>query len=150
RSVFPGHGALLAANAPECLYSLPLPRRRLYMTSFRRISPARVEQLAERLADRDWAILRSLARVRVLTGIQLDRLHFGDVAASARPRVRRRVLSRLREWRAVTALERRVGGVRAGSVGLIFALDSAGHQVLALEQRTAGEATPTGRVRRPR
>jgi hypothetical protein len=36
------------------------------------------------------------------------------------------VLARLVAWRVLTTLERRIGGVRAGSSGLVYALDSAG------------------------
>lgn len=120
------------------------------MTGARRVSAAQVERLVGRLGPRDWAVIDDLQRVRVLTGAQLDRLHFTDIAPSARGRVRRRTMNRLVEWRAVTSLERRVGGVRAGSDGLIFALDSAGQRVLERQRIAAGEQATGGRARRPR
>jgi hypothetical protein len=42
------------------------------------------------------------------------------------------VLNRLIAWRVVTTLARPVGGVRAGSAGLIYSLDTAGQRVLRL------------------
>lgn len=120
------------------------------MTDGRRISAAQVERLQGLLGPRDWAVLYDLQRVKVLTGRQLDELHFHHVAASARGRVRRRSMARLRDWRLVTTLERRVGGVRAGSSGLIWTLDSGGHRALEHRRAAAGEAAARSRLRRPR
>lgn len=97
-----------------------------------RVTAVYVTYLATWLSVRDQAILRDLARVRVLTGNQLERLHFYDLAAANRDRARRRVLNRLIAWRVVTTLARRVGGVRAGSAGLVYSLDTAGQRVLRL------------------
>jgi len=118
--------------------------------SGQRVSAGQVERLAGLLSDRDWRIITDLRRVRVLAGRQLDRLHFTDVAASARDRVRRRTMSRLRDWRVVATLERRVGGERAGSAGLIFTLDSAGHRLVERQQAASSEPRPATRIRRPR
>jgi hypothetical protein len=97
-----------------------------------RVTASYVADLATQLSTRDQAIVRDLARVRVLTGNQLERLHFHELAAANRDRARRRVLSRLIAWRVVTTLARRVGGVRAGSNGLVYSLDTAGQRVLPL------------------
>jgi hypothetical protein len=69
----------------------------------------------------------------VLTGAQLERLAFTDIAGSARGRIRRRVLGRLVGLGLVATLERRVGGVRAGSAGLVYVLTGAGQRLLDLE-----------------
>ncbi len=106
----------------------------------RRVRQAHVAWVADRLGERDRAILDTVNRLRLVTGRQLERLHFADVSLSVRARVRRRVLGRLVRWRVLLTLERRIGGVRAGSSGLVFALDSAG-------QRLARSAS--GTVRRP-
>jgi hypothetical protein len=98
-----------------------------------RVRPAHVAWVAERLGERDWAIIESISRLRLLTGTQLERLHFADLAPSARSRIRRRVLARLASWRVLMTLERRIGGVRAGSAGLIFTLDMAGRHLVALK-----------------
>jgi hypothetical protein len=97
-----------------------------------RVTASYVADLATRLSARDQAIVRDLARVRVLTGNQLERLHFHELASANRDRARRRVLNRLIAWRVVTTLGRRVGGVRAGSAGLVYSLDTAGQRVLRL------------------
>ena len=110
----------------------------------RRLTAAEAEHIASLLSDRDWAILRSLAAARMLTGHQLTRLHFHDLSAQTRDRVRRRVLERLTRLRIATRLGRIVGGVRSGSSGWIFALDLAGQR---LAQAAAGPCT--GRLRRP-
>jgi hypothetical protein len=89
--------------------------------------------LVDTLGERDVAILRDLARVRVLTGGQLTRLHFSELTSTNRERARRRVLARLVEHRLVATLEgRTIGGVRAGSSGLIHSLGTAGQRALPL------------------
>lgn len=97
-----------------------------------RVTAVYVTNLVAQLSPRDQAIVRDLARVRILTGAQLERLHFHELAPANRDRARRRVLNRLISWRIVTTLSRRVGGVRAGSHGLIYSLDTAGQRVLLL------------------
>lgn len=102
------------------------------------------------LSDRDKAILRDLARVRVLSGGQLTRLHFSELSLANRERARRRVLDRLIERGFVATLERRtIGGVRAGSSSLIYALDTAGQRALSLLGADAYSSGPSGRMRPP-
>jgi hypothetical protein len=96
------------------------------------------------LSRRQNAILADLRRVRLLSGRQLERLHFSQLATpNARGRARRRTLGGLVASGLVTTLPRRIGGERAGSAGLVYTLDAHGHRLLA-------EAEPDGhRVRRP-
>ncbi len=101
------------------------------------------------LGDRDRDILLDLARVRVLSGAQLTRLHFSELAATNRERARRRVLARLIEHHLVATLERTIGGVRAGSAGHVYALGAAGQRALPLLGADAYAAGPPGRVRAP-
>lgn len=110
----------------------------------RRVTGAAVGRIAEGLSERDRAILADVARVRVLTGRQVERLHFAGLEGAHRDRTRRRVLERLSSLEVLTPLERRIGGVRAGSAGLVFALGPAGQRLLTLEANATGE-----RVRRP-
>lgn len=112
----------------------------------RYVSAAFVAEAREHLTARDWAIIASLARVRVLTGAQLERLHFADLSPRTRSRVRRGVLARLAGWRVLATLGRRVGGVRSGSSSLVWCLDVAGQRLVQLH--TPGEHT-NGRLRRP-
>lgn len=103
-----------------------------------RVRFAHVEWVADRLSDRDRAILASVYRLRLASGSQLERLHFSHLTTPARARVRRRVLARLVRWRVLVSLDRRIGGVRAGSSGLVFALDSAGQQLVWLDANLRG------------
>lgn len=101
------------------------------------------------LSDRDRAILRDLDRVRLLTGRQIERLHFAELAnPNARGSARRRTMHRLTGLHLVTALDRRVGGVRAGSSGLVYALDARAYRQRALWQPPQAGGTGA-RVRRP-
>lgn len=91
---------------------------------------AYVASLSDRLSSRDMAIVRDLGRVRILTGRQLERLHFHDLGSANRDRARRRVLNRLISLSVITTLDRSIGGVRAGSAGLVYTLDAAGQRLL--------------------
>jgi hypothetical protein len=96
-----------------------------------RVTAKTVQELVDQLGERDEKIFRDLWRVRLLSGNQLDRLHFADLTPPQR--ARSRVLARLVRYQAVTTLTgRRVGGVRAGSAGLIYTLDAAGQRALRL------------------
>ena len=112
-----------------------------------RCSPARIrlsyiEQTAQRMSTRDTQIVDTLHRLRLATGAQLERLHFADLSPTGRSRVRRRVLARLVSWRVLATLPRRVGGVRAGSAGLIYTLDTAGAWLVRLHAATTGQTAP--------
>lgn len=101
-----------------------------------RLSQRRLQELAGLLGPRDRTVLDALGAVRILSGSQLERLAFDEIAPSARGRIRRRVLGRLIECGLVVTLDRRVGGVRAGSAGLVYALSAAGQRLLAIESDT--------------
>lgn len=99
--------------------------------AIRRVSAQHVAWVAERLTERDWQIVGTVQRLRLVTSLQLERLHFQDLSSSAQSRIRRRVLARLVSWRVLTTLERRIGGERAGSAGYVYVLDSAGQQLVS-------------------
>lgn len=111
-----------------------------------RVRTGHVEWVDARLSPRDRAILADVHRLRLTSGEQLERLHFSHLTTPARARVRRRVLARLVRWRVLVSLDRRIGGVRAGSSGLVFALDSAGQQLVRLDANLRGHVAG----RRPR
>lgn len=94
---------------------------RPYLTSHR------LADLRDRLDDRDWSLIADLRRVRVLDGLQVQRLHHGDGDAAKARRVRQ--LGRLSRWQVIRRLERRVGGVHAGSASGVYALDIAGQRL---------------------
>jgi hypothetical protein len=106
------------------------------------VGAAVVEQLREGLSERDWAVVREVARLRLSTGAQLERLHFWELAEPSRAVVRRRVLGRLVRTRVLGTLTRRIGGVRAGSSGLVYTLDIAGKRLMATEGRPTRPGAP--------
>jgi hypothetical protein len=100
----------------------------------RRITSTDLDTIANRLSSRDHAILTDLDRTHVLTGEQLQRLHFTSIDAGAQARDRRRVLQRLTDLDLVSTLDRRVGGIRAGSAGHVYTLTPAGRRLQALQR----------------
>jgi hypothetical protein len=108
---------------------------------------ARVVRLRRELADRDFAVLDSLRRVRLLTTDQVRRLHFADNSPSTQARRCRALLRRLTELRLVVRLGRTLGGVRAGSSSTLHGLTGLGLAVLDAStgqhrRRTIWEAKP--------
>ncbi|MGC2374933.1 MAG: replication-relaxation family protein [Solirubrobacteraceae bacterium] len=94
-------------------------------------------QLRGRLSARDLAIIRQVGELRLMSARQIQALHFpasehdNDCAAT---RARQRVLARLCGERLLLGLERRIGGVRAGSAGLVLALGPVGQRVIGLDR----------------
>jgi hypothetical protein len=110
--------------------------RRRYLTSHR------LSEIHAQLRDEDWDLLRTLAVVRVATGLQLQRLHHGGDEAAKQRRIRQ--LARLSRWRVVVRLSRRIGGVERGSVSSCYCLDVAGQRLLdATRGRSRAPWTPS-------
>ncbi|PEG33897.1 hypothetical protein CQY20_28435, partial [Mycolicibacterium agri] len=89
-----------------------------------------IEVLWDRLSDRDLAILRSVDEHQFLTVRQIESLHFAEHPSGAGGRLARRALARLRKLRLLGALNRRIGGVRGGSAGMVHYVDIVGKQLL--------------------
>ena len=102
----------------------PAVMRRRYATS------ARAQQIEAQLTDRDQAIIHILGEVTVASSVQLERLHFDTLKPSSRTRQRNAVLKRLTKQGVLARLPRRIGGVRAGSSGHIYALDILGQKLV--------------------
>lgn len=86
-----------------------------------------VEQLGEGLGARDRQLLRDVAALRLVTGGQLQRLAFtGPQASSTNSRIARRTLQRLTDHGLLQRLQRRVGGILAGSSSYVYAITPAG------------------------
>jgi hypothetical protein len=96
----------------------------------RRAMPRDIHQLAQWLSDRDLAVLQSVSEHRFLTVGQVEALHFGDHTPTSGARIARRTMARLRDYRILGTLQRSIGGVRAGSSGLVHYIDSVGDQLL--------------------
>jgi hypothetical protein len=111
-----------------------------------RVRQRHVDWLAERLTDRDRDILEKTSLVRLLTSSHIERLAFHSPTGRSRAVVRSRVLKRLVDWRVLTPLARRIGGMAHGSSESVYALDSAGHALMQLRaiQQSGGQ-----RLRRP-
>ena len=120
--VNPVSSQLGSANDGAHLGTTPPPRARR--------GSADVAAISGRLSERDWAVVQSVAEHQFLTGHQIAVLHFHQHANISGPRIARRVLARLRDMRVLGALGRRVGGVHAGSSGLIHYVDVVGDQLL--------------------
>lgn len=95
-----------------------------------------LERVRESLSERDEAVLQAVADHRFLTTRQVELLVFTTHAtALSAARTCRRVLRRLAGLRVLRHLERRVGGVRAGSASFVWALGPVGDR-LAREHRS--------------
>ncbi|MGA7705762.1 MAG: replication-relaxation family protein [Solirubrobacteraceae bacterium] len=112
----------------------PSPTKDLRSSS--RLSPRKLASIRERLSARDLAILTAVARFRVLSGEQLQRLYWPEGSPETRARLARHGLARLSHLGVITPLARRVGGVRSGSKGLTFAVGLSGQRLLASEAST--------------
>lgn len=100
-----------------------------------RVSATQLIALAEVMPERDRQIVQAVARLRLAAGSQLARLFFWNVASAAsRGRSARRVLASLCAQHTLMPLERRVGGVRAGSAGTVYALGPIGKRLMAYWQ----------------
>lgn len=96
-----------------------------------RLSSRGLTRLHEHLSDRDQDVIHSVASHRFLTGKQLARLHFQHHQSPATgERVCREALSRLTRHDVLRRLERRVGGVRAGSASYVYSLGSVGRRLV--------------------
>jgi Replication-relaxation len=122
-------------SAPEGIRSLdapsPSPERPAANRPERRISRDELDRLHRRLSTRDHAILRSVKQHHFLTTTQLERFHFtSHDSPRTASRLCRRVLARLDELRVLEHLERRIGGVRAGSASYVWRVGLIGDRLL--------------------
>lgn len=105
-------------------------------------------QLRAQLSERDLAVAGRVAQLKLMSGRQIERLHFTvehHATALTAARTCRRVLERLVSDRLLVRLDRRVGGVRAGSASFVYGLGPVGQRVLGLDgpRRRFREPTAT-------
>lgn len=105
-----------------------------------RVSRRQLAVIAARLSGRDHEVMDSVSRFRIMSAGQLQRLFWPEGSAQTRGRLARHGLTRLAELGVLSVLERRIGGIRAGSSGRLFALGLAGQRL--------HRPTASGRVRR--
>ena len=106
------------------------------MTRATYVTTTRLQLLKEQITERDQRILADVATFRVMSGRQLQRLHFHTTdGRSAEGRAARRALLRLSEHQLLQPLERRVGGVRGGSAGHLYVLGAAGVRLFGVAAR---------------
>jgi Replication-relaxation len=112
-----------------------------------RVSVAGLLTLATELSETERGLVGELAKLKLATHAQLATLLpplAGEASAASRARTARRVLARLTELRILARLERRIGGIRAGSAGYVYYLGPVGQRLVAYWQ---GEGLVRGRVR---
>lgn len=120
-------------KAPESispqLHPALIPERRAS-----RVSHRGLEFIDKDLSEREQAILRSLDDFRFLTSGQIQFLHFHNHSTpTAAGRIARRVLKRLNELRIIEHLQRRIGGIRAGSSSYVWRVGPVGDRLLRQE-----------------
>lgn len=110
-----------------------------------RLGPRGLEYVRDNLSGRDYAIIRHVADLRLMSARHIERIHFtADEHASNATAARssRRVLERLVRDRLLIRLDRRIGGVRAGSASFIYAIGPVG-------ERLQNTTRPRRRFREP-
>jgi hypothetical protein len=103
-----------------------------------------LDDLSSHLSDRDITIIGAVSELRWASGRQLQRLFFTEGSALTQARRCRRTLERLTRQRLLARLERRIGGVRHGSAGFVYALDVAGQRFAGKASRPRRPYTPAG------
>lgn len=92
------------------------------------------------VSERDWSILEAINQFHFLTTRQLARSMFDADADAAIPRRVNHAMTRLRRLGLVVTLERRIGGVRAGSAGYVWSITDAGRKAVAARR---GDSVPS-------
>jgi hypothetical protein len=112
-----------------------------------RVTTARLLALGAELSERERTLIGELATLRLASHAQLAVLltpaNTATLTAS-QARAARRVLARLTSLGILARLERRIGGVRAGSAGYVYYLGSVGQRLIAYWQ---GRGLVRGRFR---
>lgn len=116
----PGRGFREIRTAKDLSYQVPLSR----------ISSHHLDHIISQLTPTDSAAVALVARARLCSGAQLERLFWHQGAPASRARQARRTLSRLTAWRLLDRLPRVIGGRRAGSRGFIYTLGPSGARLL--------------------
>lgn len=115
-------------------------------SSLRLVGRRGLASLREELTERDMAIVSGIAELRLLATPHIRALHFpigehkSELAAT---RACQRALNRLVRDRLLIRLERRRGGIRAGSDGFTYALGPVGQRILSIDGTRRRFSEPT-------
>jgi hypothetical protein len=102
-----------------------------------------LQRISDELSERDRALLTSVGTLRYVTARQLEALHFANHATPiSGARSCRRVLERLTGLRVIERIERRVGGVRAGSSSWVYRTGPVGERLTQDGRRRRREPSP--------
>ena len=92
------------------------------------VTKARLRCVEGQLRPRQWAILRDVDRLGIVSGKQLRGLHYED--SSSGRRMARLDLADLTDWQVITRVGRTIGGQRSGSGTHSYALGLAGQRLV--------------------
>lgn len=97
-----------------------------------RTGSRQLAKIATDIRPREWDVLRSLEKLHFLTTRQIERLHLSPDHYTPLSAIRtaRYSLTRLYDLGLVERLQRRVGGVRAGSASFVYRLSPLGARLL--------------------
>jgi hypothetical protein len=111
-----------------------------------RLSKTGLLRLGDELSVRERELIEVVAKLRLASHAQLTSILAEPSTASPASiaRTARRTLARLTDVGVLARLERRVGGVRAGSAGYVYYLGPAGQRLIAYWQ---GRGFVRGRLR---
>jgi len=90
------------------------------------VTTKRLGEIRAAMSERDWRVLSDVARLSVMSGEQIRRLHFVGLSR----RLARLELAELVQRSVLERLGRRVGGQHSGSDGYCFSLGLAGQRLL--------------------
>jgi hypothetical protein len=93
---------------------------------------ASLDTLIADMTERDYAVLHDVEKYRLLTTKHVQRLRFDGAHPTgvAAARACNRTLARLRDAGVLHALQRQIGGARAGSAGFVWYVGPAGERLL--------------------
>jgi hypothetical protein len=97
------------------------------------VTRSRVEAIRSQLGEKQQAVIADIDRLGIVSGKQLQTLHYGASAAGGR--LARKHLGQLIGWQVLTRMGRSVGGNRAGSAGFVYCLGPAGQRLRYPERR---------------
>lgn len=131
-------GSLETTHAPSYLRMSSSERAAASPTG--PVGSRRLERIRDGLSERDWLVVDLVRRHRYLTTRQIEGFAFhGHASALTGARVCRRVLRRLADQRVIEPLERRIGGIRAGSASFVWQLGRVGRRLLGGARTRAHE-----------